>query len=260
MKPGPIPTFVQNSRVGRTYFQIRERTLSVSSHVADSGFAESSFDLRTIDPDYKPQVLRLHTLLIIPGIAAVLSFFVVWGLMQIEALPRFAVIYFIQWPAIVFAVALALAIRGSRRIEYFVFRDYWKRDAFTIVCERAQREECAAFISTLVETIEVLQADIPVEQRAQELQRIGRESPTENAGRRRWAMWKLSITCGALVAGTPWIPGVGQYFYQELFVVFLALCVGGVALSYFSFDQREPGRWWSLLGAGLAIVPIFLYF
>lgn len=260
MTPTPISTFVQNSRVGRAYFQIRDGTLSVSSRVPGSGFAETSFDLRTIDPDYEPQVVRLHALLIIPGIAAVLSLGVVWGFMQISAIPRGAVVYFVQWPAVVFAVALALAIRGSRRVEYFVFHDHWKRRAFTIICEREQREECAAFISTLVETIEVLQADLPVEQRTREFQRIGRDNHTEGAAKRRVALWKLSITRGALVTGTAWIPVVGQYFYEDLFVIFLALCVGGVALCYFSFDQREPRRWWSLLGAGLAIIPIFLYF
>jgi hypothetical protein len=257
----PIPTFVQNSRVGRTFFQIRGSSLAISTPLGDGSFAERAVDLRTIDSDYQPQAVRILALLVEPGIAMLVTTAAIAGLMQLKGLPREVFAHFIEGPIIVFAVALALAIRGARRVEYYLFRDHGKKPAFTIVCEREQREECAAFMASLVTAIEASQSDLPEADRARLVARVESENRALATRQEPYSKWQFAIGCGVLACGLPWLLWLVREDALDFFGFFieLGLCAGGPAFSYFSFQARERYRWWSLVGVVLGAVPIVFY-
>ncbi|HWA24935.1 MAG TPA: hypothetical protein VG734_04600 [Lacunisphaera sp.] len=264
MKPEVVPTFVQNSRIHRTIYQIRGNELAISVlNPRGNGFSEFLVDLRTVDSNYQPRAVRLYLLVLIPGAVAVLSGLVIWGLMQawglkqLAVVPREVMVHFLLWPAIIFAMSLAFAIRGTRRVEYYQFLNQWKRPAFQIICEREQRAECAAFISALVAHIELAQSDLPEAERRSLLERVAAETHEQPAPATNGWRWKLSLGCGALAAGLPLWPGSAGD--TSLVVILFPLCALGLIATWLSFAKREPGRWWSLAGAALALFPPFFY-
>jgi len=259
MPPTRIPTFVQRSRLGKKIFQIRNGVLEISTSRLSTGFAEHRFDLQTLDPDYQPRTGRLHILLILGGVGLVLSLAVLWGLQNQTVIPREAVPYFSYWPGMMLAVSLGWVVYGTRRVEYYVFCNHWKKPAFDIVREPAQTEECTRFILALVEHIKLAQSDLPAAERQTRAQAITSElllvAPPPPIRRK----WKLSILCGVLACGLPLIPGLANLIDPLLELIVFALCAGSAAWCYFSFDAREPHRWWSLVGAGLSAIPVFFY-
>jgi hypothetical protein len=262
MKAEGIPTFVQKSRIFPTIFQIRGDQLAISITRHSGGFDEQVIDLRTVDPNYQPLAVRLDRLVAIYGTIAVLSAAVVWGLWQLTSyvpfVPRETFLHFFLWPSLFFAIAFAQSIQSSRRMEYYVFNNQWKKPAFRIICERSQRDECAAFISILVARIELAQSGLPGDERARLLAQFEAETPLP-ARPVFNTRWKWSIAFGALATGLPPIPGLVEASGGWAFPVVFVLCAWGLCLSVYSFLGKEPGRWWSLLGAALSLVPPFFY-
>lgn len=254
-----IPTFVQRSRLGKKIFQIRDGVLEVTAYRLGAKFGEHRFDLQTLDPDYQPRTGRLHVLLIFGGVGLVLALAVLWGLYNQTFIPREALTYFYYWPASMLAVSLAWVVYGTRRVEYYVFCNHWKKPVFDIVRESGQADECARFILALVEHIKLAQSELPAAERQIRAQAITRELLPSAPPPPAWRKWKLSILCGSLACVLPLIPGLVDLIHPFLLLIVFGLCAGGVAWCYFSFDAREPRRWWSLVGAGLSVIPVFFY-
>lgn len=261
MNAPPVPTFVQNSRIGRTIFQLKGDTLLVSD-LGPAGGGDRTIDLRSIDPDYQPEAFRVDLLVIMPLLMAAVSALVVWGVSRLfgaigHVVPGGMFFHLALWPLLIFAGSLRSAIRGSRRVERFVFCDHRQKPLFAIVCEREQREECRSFMALLVAAIESVQSGLPAEDRSRLLAEISAENRAAEADP-PLPKWALSLACGVFAGVFPRVPWVGRYFYEDLFLFFLAACVGAMAFCYYSFDQREPRRHWSLLGAALALAGIFI--
>jgi hypothetical protein len=252
----PVTTFTQDSRLGRRIYQIREDALFISVPRAKGGFDEYRADLRGLDPEYQRRVTRDWALLTVPGSTLVFALAALLLLKRAE-LPEGAVPYFTHWPLILAASSLILVIKGLRRTESYLFKDYAGRPAVAIIREPEQAGECADFIAGLVAHIGIAQANLTATERARTLQALDRElSPMARAGR-EVPLWLLALVFGMLAAGVPWLPGAAGD--PSLFFIIFPLCVCGVAAGYFSFMKREPRRWWGVLGALLSLVPPFFY-
>lgn len=254
-----IPTFIQNSRINQVVYQIRDGHLFISARPLVGRFKEYRLDLRSLDPDYQPLITRNYALLIIPLITLLLCAAALWGLMHQTLLPGGALHGLYQWPLVGFVSSLVAAIRGSRRIEYFQFKTRWGTPALTIIREREQTEECAAFITTLVGHIEVAQSELSPEERRKLLRRLEEENPITPTIESGVALWKMSLAAGALAFALPWLPNQEYYFAGFIFPLVFILCVCGAACSVYSFLYKEPKRWWSAVGLVLSLIPVFLY-
>lgn len=254
-----IPTFIQSSRFGRVIFQIRDGFLYVSERNFRRNFAESRLDLRSLDPNYTPRIIRLYALLIIPLVLALLCAVAIWGLFHQHFLPGEAMPFFYQWPVVGFVGSLIAAIRGTRRVEYYEFSNQWGKPVLNIIRERKQSADCTAFILTLVAQIELVKSDLPREEQAKLL----RQWPDENIKTPGLELssdwWKSSIMLGALATGIPLVPHAENYLAGLLFPIVFLICVGGAGLSVFSFLAKEPKRWWSTVGFVLSLIPVCFY-
>lgn len=254
-----IPTFIQNSRINQVIYQIRDGHLLVSARPLIGPFKEYRIDLHGLDPDYQPHITRDYALVLLPLVLFLLCAGAIWVVLNKTSMPGEMAFPLIQWPVIGCAVFLLAAIRGSRRIEYFQFNNRWGKPALTIIREREQAEECAAFIATLVGHIEITQSDLSPADRAMLLRRLEQDNPIGPTIEAAVPLWPLSLAVGALAAGLPLVPRIDFYFSGALFPLVFMLCVCGCALSVFSFLNNEPKRWWSAPGFVLSLIPVFFY-
>lgn len=254
-----VPTFVQKSRINQVIYQIRDGRLLISERQLLGKFQDRELDLSRLDPDYQPGIARNYTALIIFLVLAALCGTLTWAGMRQSLIPQGAAIYVLQWPAIAFVVFLSAAIKWSRRIEYYRFSNRSGHSVLVIIREREQAAECAAFITTLVAQIEIAQSDVSPEERSKRLRALGADrsySPAETPG---IVLWQMSITCGVLAAGVPWLPNIHNYLGGLLIPLVILLSTGGAALSVFSFLGKEGRRWWSIIGLVLALIPPVFY-
>jgi hypothetical protein len=252
------PTFVQESRLGRTIYQIREGVLAISIS-RWTGFEEHQVDLRRLDPNYEPKSIRLYGLLILPGVGLLISALAYWGLYHQPLVPREAMVYFFRWPIIGIAVSLILAIRGSRRFEFYQFKNHWGKPALSILREHQQKTECDFFMSVLVSHIELAQSDLSPDEKSRILERLLRdETPAPQTGVGA-DQWMLSISLGVVACGLPLIPGANQYLDLFMFMIVFGLCVGSASLCVLSYVAKETKRHWSIIGLVLSLIPPFFY-
>jgi hypothetical protein len=253
------PTFVQQSRLGNAIFQIRDGALHVSVSRFTGGFDEHRVDLRKLSPNYEPQSVRLNFALGLSGLFLVLCCFALWGLYRQTVIPLEAISYFTQWPVYGIALSLILAVKYSSRVEYFQFCDNWGKPVFIVVRERRQAAECEAFVLSLVSHIEMAQSGLPVVEREALLRKLSAELSSLPAVDHSVAYWKLSLVLGSLAVGFPWIPGLAYYLDLFHFMLIFFLCAGGAVCAVFSYEKKEPGRHWSVLGLLLSLIPPFFY-
>lgn len=252
-----VPTFVQKSRINQIIYQIRDDWLQVSARGLVGRFTDYGFELRRIDPNYEPRITRNYLLLIIPLIILALCLVAIWGLMHQSSLPEGSPVLFYQWPVTWGVLSLFAAIRGSRRIEYYQFKNRAGRPILSIIREREQAKECAAFITTLIAHIEIAQADVTPEERTKMFRSLGSESFVGLDAEPGLDLWKVSIALGVLASGLPLVPRLD--YYLPLFLIVFPLCVGAAALCVFSFTTKESKRWWSVIGLVLSLVPPLFY-
>ena len=254
-----VPTFIQNSRIGRVIYQIRDGHLQISASKFGRGFNECRLALRSLNPNYTPRFVRLYALLVIPFVLALLCGVVIRGLFHQTLIRQEALIYIYQWPVTFGVVFLILAIRGIRRVEFFEFRNHWGKPVLHIIRERKQAAECAAFITVLVAHIELAQSDLPPEERTKLLRQLVDDSTGASGLRPGQDKWKVSIGLGVLAVVFPLVPAVNYSSDPSLFPIIFLLCVGGAGFSIFSFLAKEPRRWWSVLGLVLSLIPAYFY-
>jgi hypothetical protein len=254
-----IPTFVQKSRINQVIYQIRADRLLISERRFVGRFQDRELNLHWVDPNYIPGIARSYTPLIISLLLALLCGLAVWGALRQSVIPREAVVQIIQLPAIGFALFLAAAVQWSRRIEYYRFNNLSGQPVLAIIRERAQAEECAAFINILVAHIEMTQRALPLEPDAPQVATSSvRYAPIGGPGK-GVVLWKVSIVLGALASGLPWIPNFDVALDGMLFPLVYVCCTSGATLGAFSLSKKEPGRWWGLLGLTLCLVPPLFY-
>lgn len=254
-----IPTFVQKSRINEVIFQLRDGRLLISERRFLGKFEDRELDLRWVDPDYKPGIARNHTAVIIFLLLATISGAAVWGVLHQTVIPKEAVFYVVQWPAVLFVVFLASAVRWSRRIEYYAFKNKAGHLVLVIFREPNQAKECAAFITTLVAQIEIAQGELPAADRSRLLHSVGADRSFIQPTVPGLALWKIALVLGALATGLPLIPNADYLLAGFLFPIVFICCAGGVSLCFFSFSANEPRRWWSLIGAILSLIPPLFY-
>lgn len=254
-----VPTFVQKSRINEAIFQIRDGRLLISERRFLGKFQDRELDLRWVSPDYNPGIARNHTAVVIFFLLAVISGAATWGVFHQTVIPREATFYTIQWPAGLFVIFFASAIRWSRRIEYYAFNNKAGELVLVIFREPEQADECAAFIATLVAQIEIAQGDLNPEEKSRLLASIGANRSFNPPVVPGLALWKLAIVSGLLAAALPLVPNLDHYLAGFLFPVVFLCCAGGVSLSAFSFLVNERMRWLSAVGAILALIPPFFY-
>ncbi len=253
------PIFNQKSRIGQVIFEVRDGDIRLSSRIFRGPFTEHSIALNRLSPDYKPQVTRNHALVIVPLVFAFICAAALWKLMHQTVLPEGAGPGLSFYPIIGLIVSLFGAVRGSRRIEYYQFYTTAGQPAFSIVREREQAQECAAFITALVAQIEFARSGVTPDLSIVRSVRTDQDAARTGDATPRRDLWQISIACGVFAAGLPWLPNVNYYFADFLFPLVFWLCVGGVSLCAFSFARNEARRWWSVLGAILALIPPLFY-
>jgi hypothetical protein len=255
--PKHIPTFIQNSRINQVIYQIRDGQLWISERELWGKFKDRKIDLRQLDPDYTPLIARNYALLLIPLIGAVFCTAAIWGLWQQSFLPQEA-LFLINAALYVFLGFLLLAaIPGSRRIEYFQFNNFAGRPVLSIIREKEQAKECAAFITALVAHIELAQSDLSPEEHNKILSQLEADATATPIASLGPSLWKRSIFFGVLASGLPLVPNVE--IYLPLFEITSVLCGMGAVCSVYSFMNKEPGRWWGIIGMVLSLIPPYFY-
>jgi hypothetical protein len=252
-----IPTFIQNSRINQVIYQIRDEQLWVSERALFGKFKDRKLPLRQLDPDYRPCIARSYALVIIPLSGAALGAAAIWGLQKQSFLPQESLMLIYEFLVVLSGFLLLVAIRGSRRIEYYQFTNLAGRSVLSIIREREQNEECAAFIMSLVAHIELAQADLSPGEHDKLLGRLVKDATAPAIPAPGEALWKKSIAFGVLASGLPLVPNLADYL--PLFEITYGLCFIGAVCCVYSFMSNEPNRWWSLLGMILSLIPPYFY-
>lgn len=253
------PIFNQKSRLGQVLFEVRDGKLHLSSRILSGPFTEHSIALGCLSPDYKPRTTRHHALVIVPLIFAFICGAAIWKLIHQTTLSEGVTPGLSLYPMLGLVVSLFAAVRGSRRIEYYQFYTTAGQPAFSIVREREQAQECAAFITALVAQIEFAQSGVMPDSSIVRLVRADQDAARMGDSSPRRDLWQISIACGVLASGLPWLPNVQYYFAGFLFPLVFWLCAGGASLCVFSFLRKETHRWWSVIGLVLSLVPPLFY-
>lgn len=252
------PTFIQDSRLGRVIFQIRDGCLFISSQHFGRQI-EDRVDLRSLTSNYEARAVRLYSWLVICLAGCLLCAVVMWGLWRQTTVPRDALLIFGTWAAMSFGVCLLGAIRATPRLFFYVFSNQWGNPALNLIRESRQAAECDAFVAELVAHIELAQSGLDQAARVRLLSELD-TIVDESLGQAPDAdKWKLSIGLGVLAVGLPAFPGLVEYSAGLLFPLIFLFCVGGMGFSYYSFLRKEPQRWWSLLGGALSLIPPIFY-
>lgn len=252
------PTFIQDSRVGRTIFQIRDETLCISASTSE-GLKEYEIELRRLDPDYQTGAVRLYRVLLALGTLLVLVAGVFWGMKHQRVIPQEA-LGVAYMGVLLFAGSVFIhAVRWSSRVAFYHFNDQWGKPALGLVRERAQAAECDAFVLELVAHIRMAQAADDGAERQRLLTDLAAQKAFLAPPRAEVQKWQLALASGLLASGLPWLLRSIEGTELWGFMLVFSLCVAGPAFCYLSFQAREPKRWWSLTGAAFAFVPVFFY-
>jgi hypothetical protein len=113
------PTFIQNSRLGRRIFQITGDYLEISGTILGRK-TEEKILLRSLSPDFQYEARRLHGMIMIFVILAVICARIWLYLVQDDRLPYGLAIY----PAMFTLVFLSGALIFWPRFEFYSFRNH----------------------------------------------------------------------------------------------------------------------------------------
>jgi hypothetical protein len=254
----PAATFIQNSRAGRAIFEISRDEVHVSSWMLGRRSA-LRVCLRELSPNYVPGSVRIYAILYGSLAGVLVCSAALWLLYHTEAVPEGPQGFLAHWPLIGLAASLVNAIRFTPRVEFFTFLNQWGRPAFSIVREKRQAAECDAFILTLVAAIELAHSEMPEADRKAALRPLLDELQSSAVVSGDIPKWQLSLATGLAAVLLPILPGVAASWGDLLFLTEFPLCVVAMAFGILALWNREPRRWWGLLGVAHGLVPLFFY-
>lgn len=243
-RPMAVQTFLQDSRVGRTYFRLVQDRLEVEPIAWKAG--PRTIPLRSINPEYFRGSRRFHRLYLIPTAIAAAGIGIVNYVLAQDELPNQLAI-----DGMVLVIAGTIGfVRGVRGVEYFQFFDHWKKPIFFIAYESANRSACEDFVRDLLDRIEH-------PDRGESVETVANVDPHSEAAARPTSenRWKVALTLGCLAAALPFVPEIDSMTGGLLFMVVFALEVGALAAAYLAYEAKEHGRHYALLGAVLSLIP-----
>ncbi len=142
------------------------------------------------------------------------------------------------------------------KFEILSFHNHWKKTEFQIIREYKQQEECDAFVAALIEAIKNPEARRDLSE-SPSAQKSKPSFITYSAGGEKNLSWRwqasIHVGIGAVVLACV------HSFYPDALVFMVMLCCNatGVAFAVMSYLEKEPKRHASLIGALLAISPMF---
>lgn len=214
---------------------------------------ERQFDLRNLDPADVVQRVRLYRVLYIALAGVILCALCLWFAVHSSWVPEEARTLLSYGPGWGLLLFLALAARFTPKIEVLTFSNNWGRPEFSVFRERKQVAECDAFIEKLLAAIARAQRRgidcIHYPDRFERAEGI----PPEAGIKAKW-----SIAFGAAATLLPWIPRL-PLSPDGLFIGVFGLSVSALLLAILAIINREEGRWWSLIGIILGLVPAILF-
>lgn len=246
-------TFIQNSRIGRCTFQLRNGQLEVSG--LSGGRIEKTFALRSLSQDYSRKAKHVLLLFLVPGFVVIVGLTLIILLLNQNLFPR----EFALYPAIYVAFGMVGLVRATPRVEYFQFNDHWKHPAFFIIREKAQAQECDDYVRLLVDQIEKAQnGDVFIQTKAAAISTVFLPNPGDSyfVGETRW---QVSLVLGSIAFGVPLIPKSAQVLEGDLFFyVVFAFSFTSLACAFLSYQSKERFRHVALVGAVLSLLAIYL--
>lgn len=254
----PAATFIQNSRAGRAIFEISRDKIHVSSWLLGRR-SELRVPIRELSSKYVSGSVRIYAVLYGSLAGVLVCSAALWLLYHTDAVPEGPQGFLAHWPLIGLAASLINAIRFTPRVEFFTFCNQWGRPVFSIVREKKQAAECDAFILTLVAAIELSHSEMSEADRKDALRPLLDELQSSAVVSGDIPKWQLSLATGLAAVLLPILPGVIASWGDLLFLIEFPLCVVAMALGILAIWNREPNRWWGLLGVALGLVPLFFY-
>jgi hypothetical protein len=247
-------TFIQNSRLGRSIFQLRGEQLEVSWF--GGARAKKTFPLLGISPDYYRGRRRFHLLYIVPGVFGFFGLGAVW-IERVQNIVEHQFIFLYPW--ILALAGIVGIIRGVPRVEFFQFYDHWRRPLFYLVRERSQADECDDFVRVVLDAIERVQAGDPlpatIPPPAVSSVRLPDAHEAYFVGEIRWQM---SIALGNLSVLLALLPQTNTDLGGLLFFIVFGASVGGMLFAWLSYQRKERYRHFALVGAILSLTaPLF---
>lgn len=239
--------FIQRSRFGRSIFVLRRDTLEITSYLFGRK-TKGTISLSSIDPDYELVARRFDTLIVTPLIITGACFGLIRLILWQDLVPHLVALS----PAMLAILLIGIAVYNTRRLEYFTFRDQWKRPRFSILRERKQAEECDAFVRELLDRVE----QIEQEQSAND----PHQSDTQNSDRSQLieVRWKQAIAAGVVAIGFPLLAQYIPELSQLSIPVVIAADTCGFIAGVSAFMRKEDKRYWALIGVTLCLVPLVL--
>jgi hypothetical protein len=255
--------FIQRSRLGRSIFHLRENRIEVE--LRNFGLRSSAVHpFRMISPDYTLAAKRVHFLYVVPLMFGAVSLFLI-GVMLHHPLPA-SLNSLIIYPVIFTGLAVVGALRGFRRIEFFVFYDHWRKPLFYFVREIGQQTECDAFIQELLSRIE--QSDREPDASGAETPPAPPERPSALVMPRDESInvfgpsqprWLISVVCGLAAFEFSQFAARITDDPAIYFLVIMTTLVGALLFGALSFLAKERKRFFSLAGIVLGIAGPLLF-
>jgi hypothetical protein len=243
-----IAVFIQRSRFGKRVYELRDSNLTISGV-----FAFKKFERRVNMQHISPEFIRVRRYVVrfvyVPLIFACLAGLLIRGLRFLPGGPYFLVVVI---GAILVVTWLWQAVRGISPVEIVAFRNANNHVQFDIVKEEAQAAEFEEFIAQLSKSITGTSDSAPSGLADRRL-----VSLPEGQGASRGYWWIGSLSLG-FAAGLLLIANRGN---QDPSVVVLTFpcSFGGLFLCIYSFVAKERFRYLSVIGALMALAPIFFH-
>lgn len=215
--------------------------------------------VRELSPRYVPGALRVYTMLYGALFGVIVCSAALWLIHNSKQLPDGVSGYLAHWPLIGLIASLITAIRYTPRVEYYTFCNQWGRPVFSIVREKKQWAECDAFIVALVAEIELAHSEMNERERREVLRPLLHDLQTSALVTGDVLKWKISLALGGAAILLPVMPGVVSSLGELLFFLEFSLCVVAMAFGVLAIWNREPNRWWGVLGFIFGLAPLFIY-
>lgn len=248
----PNSVFIQRSRVETVIYTLSDESLQAScKHLGRK--LERHFNLRSLDPAYAIQRVRLYRVLYFALAGVILCASCLWFAVHSNWVPEGARLLLSYAPGLGLLSFLALAVIYTPKIEVLTFKNHWGKTEFSVFREQKQLTECDAFIAKLLAGIARVQ-----KRGVEGIQYPERFDRLEGIPPGVAIKAKLSIAFGAAATLLPWVPQLSSS-PDGLFIGVFGFSVGALLLAFLTMSNREHGRWWSLIGVVLGLIPVFLY-
>jgi len=245
-------TFIQNSRVGRCSYQLRNDHIEVSKLTGKR--IDLKFPLQTLSSEYSRGSRQFLHLFIAPGLALIIGVGVTVFILGQDTFPHNFAVY----PLMLAVLGAWGVVRATPRTEYFQFYDQWKKPAFFIVREKAQAQECDAYVRLLLDEIErVNRGEKGAPTKAAPISTVFLPPPQDTYIARE-IRWQISLIMGGLAVGVPLIPKASEYLGDLLFIQFVVCSLTGLVCAFLSYQSKERFRHLALIGAALSLLAIYL--